>query len=76
MNKETDKFGGLPIYPYLCFMKNSVIKISKEQLRKIEKSHLRNEMLTTGFYSRPNHIVMKSEKTYTRKQKHKVSYSE
>jgi hypothetical protein len=57
-------------------MKNSVIKISKEQLRKIEKSHLRNEMLATGFYSRPNHIVMKSEKTYTRKQKHKVSHSE
>lgn len=55
-------------------MKNSVIKISKDQLKKIEKSHLRNEMLATGFYSRPNHIVMKSDKNYSRKQKHKISY--
>jgi hypothetical protein len=52
-------------------MKNSVIKISREQLMKIEKSHLRNEMLSTGFYSRPNHIVMKSQKAYTRKDKHR-----
>ena len=55
-------------------MKNMKIVIPKDKIRKIEKSHLRNEMLESGFYSRPNHIVMKSEKTYTRKDKHKLSY--
>ena len=55
-------------------MKNSVVKISKEKLRKIDKSHLREDMLASGFYSRPNHIVMKSNKNYTRKQKHRDIY--
>lgn len=55
-------------------MKTMTVTISKEKIRKINKSNLRKEMMETGFYSRPNHIVMKSSKNYNRKEKHKVSY--
>lgn len=54
-------------------MKNS-IKISDRKIKKISKSILRDQMLETGFYSRPNHVVFKSEKDYTRKTKYKISY--
>jgi hypothetical protein len=51
-------------------MKNVKV-ISKEDLRKMEKSAHRLALIELGMYSIPTHKVFKSKKEYTRKSKFK-----
>lgn len=51
------------------------IQISKETLRKIEKTAHREAIVEAGIYQRPSHKVHKSVKDYTRKAKHKTNYA-
>ena len=50
------------------------IVISVETLRKIEKTAHRAALIEAGLYAIPTHKVFKSDKSYTRKPKHKKAY--
>jgi hypothetical protein len=50
------------------------IVISVETLRKIEKTAHRVALIEAGLYAIPTHKVFKSDKSYTRKPKHKKAY--
>ena len=50
--------------------KNKSLKITKEQIHKMDRAARRNIEIEQGG-SQPPHKVHKSKKTYTRKPKHK-----
>jgi hypothetical protein len=52
-------------------MKPLTIKIEKEDIEKMKKSARREDLISSGAYSKPNHQVFKSKTDYTRKPKHK-----
>lgn len=49
------------------------IRINKMQILKMERAARRKSEIELGFI--PTHKVHKSDKTYTRKAKHKVKYT-
>lgn len=54
-------------------MKSFTISITKEQIRKMNKAASRNAEIESGIYM-PTSKVYKSDKSYTRKPKHKAEW--
>ena len=49
------------------------MKLTQEDINKIDKTAYRKALIECGQYSVPTHKVHKNKKAYTRKQKHKLN---
>lgn len=50
-------------------------KITKQDILKMERASRRDSIIESGMYGAfTKNVVHKSKKSYTRKEKHKVSY--